>query len=474
MQEHGISTASRPISGPRFVAVFVAVALSFIATAGYAQYVQAAIDRAALQIAENAMPSIERLVKARGVLRRIQFLLYWPLLADDRPPQLDVAMEEHDRVRAEIAAYRDLPRFPGEDEVWAKVSAAVERMLGTLDEIFDRYARHDVQGARQLILGPLTDDAHHAALAIDTAVAFVANESARVAHEIQDIRERAIIIQSTLSALAAALTIAAGFLLLRTVRQYTNLLKAHGCLLERRAHELEQFAGRVAHDILSPLQTTTLALALVDQALPPDGRARVAVARGQRGVQRVHSIVDGLLRFARAGARPEPGERTDVGPALDDLLAEVRVLAEQRRIELRAAAPPPCAVPCSPGVFTSLLDNLLQNAIKYMGDDRPERRIEVRVLERGEKVRFEVADTGPGIPRDLLPGIFQPYIRGSHPGQPGIGLGLATVWRIAETHDGEAGVESSIGHGSTFWFELPRAPQAPPPPSDLASKMPAT
>ncbi|MBA3550295.1 MAG: HAMP domain-containing histidine kinase [Nannocystis sp.] len=456
MQKPGTSTAPRPISGPRFVGVFAAVALSFIGVAGYAHYVQAAIDRAATQIAEGAMPSIHRLVKARSGLRRVQMLLYWPLLDDGRSAQLHVAMAEHDHVRAEVAAYRDLPMFPGEHRIWTEVSVEVERMDKTLDEIFDRYARHDEQGARLLIQGTLPDDADRAARAMETSMDFIADESARVAHEIQDTRERAIIIQGTLCALAAILTITAGFMLLRTVTQYTNLLEAHGSLLERRADELEQFAGRVAHDILSPLQTTTLALTMVDQALPPDDRARAAVARGQRGVQRVRSIVDGLLRFARGGARPEPGDRTEVGPALDDLLAEVRALAEQHHIELRAAPSPPCAVACSPGVFTSLLDNLLQNAIKYMDDDRPERRIEVRVLERGEKIRFEVADTGPGIHADLLPGIFEPYIRGSTAGQPGIGLGLATVRRIAQTHGGGAGVESSIGHGSTFWFELPK------------------
>jgi signal transduction histidine kinase len=453
----------RPISGRRFVAVFAAVALSFMAVAGYAQYVQAAIDRIAGDIAESTMPSIRRLMSVRAKLRHVQLLLHWQLVDGERPTRLNTAMEVYSRLRADVAAYVNLPMVPGEDQLWAEVSVEVERVARTFDEIFARYARGDERGAVALIQTNLTDEADAAARAIDTSVDFIADESARMAHDIEAIRARAAVIQGTLSAVATVLTILAGYLLLRTVQQHTRLLEAHGRLLERRADELEQFAGRVAHDILSPLQTTTLALTLADRALPPEGHAHAAVARGQRSVRRVQATVDGLLHFARGGARPEPGVRTLVAPVLDDLISEARALAEARNVEVRAAASPRCAVACSPGVFTSLFGNLIENAIKYMGEDRLVRRVEVRVLERGEKLRIEVIDTGPGIASELLPTLFEPYSRGRDAGQPGIGLGLATVRRIAETHGGAAGVESTPGQGSTFWFELPRAPEPPDP-----------
>jgi signal transduction histidine kinase len=80
------------------------------------------------------------------------------------------------------------------------------------------------------------------------------------------------------------------------------------------------------------------------------------------------------------------------------------------------------------------------------------------VQARGERVRFEIADTGPGIPEHLFVGIFEPYVRGPTSGQPGIGLGLATVKRITQMHGGEVGVQSTFGRGSVFWFELPSSP----------------
>jgi signal transduction histidine kinase len=73
-------------------------------------------------------------------------------------------------------------------------------------------------------------------------------------------------------------------------------------------------------------------------------------------------------------------------------------------------------------------------------------------------VRIAVTDTGPGIAESLRTQVFEPFVRGAGHGEPGIGLGLATVSRIVRAHDGQYGVESKQGAGSTFWFTLPEAP----------------
>jgi signal transduction histidine kinase len=84
------------------------------------------------------------------------------------------------------------------------------------------------------------------------------------------------------------------------------------------------------------------------------------------------------------------------------------------------------------------------------------RRVTVRVEESGTQCRVAVEDTGPGIPPDMKSILFEPYVRANST-QPGIGLGLATVKRLAEAHGGRVGVEAAPGSGSTFWFELPKA-----------------
>lgn len=77
------------------------------------------------------------------------------------------------------------------------------------------------------------------------------------------------------------------------------------------------------------------------------------------------------------------------------------------------------------------------------------------------RVRFEVEDTGPGLPPGLEPLVFEPYVRGHKTGA-GIGLGLATVRRITEAHGGEVGVFANKERGCTFWFELPCATSQSP------------
>jgi signal transduction histidine kinase len=122
---------------------------------------------------------------------------------------------------------------------------------------------------------------------------------------------------------------------------------------------------------------------------------------------------------------------------------------------------PPVLVACSAGVYLALVGNLVRNAIKYMGQ-APARRITVRVREEGAWVHTEIEDTGPGIPAASLQSLFEPYFRMMKDrGAEGLGLGLATVKKLVEGHQGRVGVSSEPGLGSTFWFALPRAGSRP-------------
>lgn len=75
-------------------------------------------------------------------------------------------------------------------------------------------------------------------------------------------------------------------------------------------------------------------------------------------------------------------------------------------------------------------------------------------------MRFEVADTGPGVPPDQLPHLFERYWQGAVASRQGAGLGLHIARGLVELHGGRIGVHSSPGAGSTFFFTLPRAPEA--------------
>jgi signal transduction histidine kinase len=252
-----------------------------------------------------------------------------------------------------------------------------------------------------------------------------------------------------LGGVSLLLTTVATALAARTVRRKMRFER-------QRGEELEMFAGRVAHDLLSPLGATTLALQLIEHRSGEPKSIEMA-ARARTAVGRVRLIVDALLGFARAGAQGEPGAHASADAVVADVLGEMMPQAQASSIRLHAEPFPPCEVACAPGILTVLLSNLVRNSLKFMGE-RALRVVAIRVSPDEQRVRFEVEDTGPGLPAGFAHSAFEPYVRGPSAERPGIGLGLATVKRLVEAHGGRVGVETSRPTGALFWFELPRAP----------------
>ena len=117
-----------------------------------------------------------------------------------------------------------------------------------------------------------------------------------------------------------------------------------------------------------------------------------------------------------------------------------------RRIRLR----------CSPGLLHILLANLCGNAVKYHAD-RTERRVDISARLEDSACQIVIEDTGPGIPKESLDRIFEPFFRvpGSH--VPGTGIGLATVRRILDARGGRIEIESEVGRGTRVRIWLPAA-----------------
>ncbi len=254
-----------------------------------------------------------------------------------------------------------------------------------------------------------------------------------------------------IAATSAALVLV-GFLLLSVRRELEDR-----AIADLRIADLEHFAGRVAHDIRSPLASVNLAVDLARRR-PEDPKAQTALERASKTLQRVGTLIEGLLVFATAGTPPSDaaGAEADVQEVARDVVEGARPAARERGIDLNMEDLPVAAVACSPGVLMSMISNLVENAIKYIGCG-PVKEVRVRARTQGLMTRVEVADTGPGVPQGLASKVFDPYVRAPGLKQPGIGLGLATVRRLAESHGGSVGVTKNGATGSVFWFELPRA-----------------
>lgn len=227
----------------------------------------------------------------------------------------------------------------------------------------------------------------------------------------------------------------------------------------QHAAEYRRAAEQIAHDVLNPLSAARLSLQSVRRHVV--GGDADTLARCERSLVRAEQIVNGVMEFARANAPlADSLQPTDLSRVVEDVIEALVPQASAADEQLVVEHLDPVEVSCNEGLICSAVANLLRNAISYTSDS-DERRISIRVVDRGESGRFEVEDTGPGIADELADHIFDPYVRGtSAQKKPGLGLGLATVRRVIEAHGGRVGVQSAVGHGSCFWFEVPKRPSS--------------
>jgi signal transduction histidine kinase len=432
------------------VTAFTAVVLAFVGSTMVSQRAAREVRNLSVRISRDAAPGVESMATLRAEVRRVETLVRGAgeragdlegEIAEARH-QVDGALLRFQALHISEAERAILPRLL--DSVRA-FDEAVERAL-----VKARTGKGATPVRELLPFGDAAADAAQKLLDVD------AREAEELAARIETVHERADHLALELDALSAVLAAVAAALAVRAVRQVLRLQEENRQLMQRKAEELEQFAGRVAHDVLSPLSSVSLALSLVQKT--SGAASQSAASRGMASLLRVRTVVDALLDFARAGALPEPAACASVPQAVAGIEEELRPPAAAENVELTFDPVPACAVACSPGVLAILLTNLVRNSLKYMGEP-PVRRVHVSVRARRACVTFEVADSGPGVPEDLGDRIFEPYVRGKETAakQSGIGLGLATVKRLVVAHGGAVGVRRSPLGGALFWFELPRS-----------------
>ena len=219
----------------------------------------------------------------------------------------------------------------------------------------------------------------------------------------------------------------------------------------------DEILAVVSHDLRNPLSAIyTSALTLLELPLDDEQR-RQQLEIVRRAAERMNRLIDdlldvSLLESGRFEIRREP---VPAAPLLDELVAQYRVLAQERRIalELDIAAP----LPDFWGDRDRLLQtvgNLVGNALKFTPAGG---RVTVRARAADHLLRLEVEDTGTGIAPEDLPHIFDRFWQARRQRRAGVGLGLAIAKGIVEAHRGRIDVASEPGRGTTFRLELPAA-----------------
>jgi PAS domain S-box-containing protein len=217
----------------------------------------------------------------------------------------------------------------------------------------------------------------------------------------------------------------------------------------------DRMLGVVAHDLRNPLHTILMATNSLDEGLEPGSMPQRQVAMVNRAGERMNRLIQDLLDVQQMDSgrleielRPVPARAL-----LVDAHEMLRPLAEKDGLSLTLdVARPLPVIQADAHRVQQVLSNLVGNAIKFTPKGGS-------ILLRGDElpgeVRFQVADTGPGIAADQLPHVFGQFWQASRTDRRGIGLGLAIAKGIVESHQGQIWVESVLGQGTTFFFTLP-------------------
>ncbi len=226
-------------------------------------------------------------------------------------------------------------------------------------------------------------------------------------------------------------------------------LRRERCAADAMRVETAHLMATIRHDLAHPLQAATLFLAAMRMGQQPESAPLL-----DRTVASLRAMEEMLSEMKEVTSLEAGGDTLDIHPVpltriLDLLAAETRVLATAKGLEFRYA---PCAavVRTDPVILARMVRNLLSNAVRYT--ERGSVLLGCRHSEGS--VRIEIHDTGPGIPSEAAPRLFDAFRRGSSAGE-GVGLGLSIVRRLAAHLGCEIGVQSEPGRGSCFWVRVP-------------------
>ena len=248
-----------------------------------------------------------------------------------------------------------------------------------------------------------------------------------------------------------------------------SLESGPGCLavaydvtdLRRLEKMRRDFVSNVSHELKTPLTSIqAYADTLLNGGLEDEDSSRMFVERIIEQSERLGMLIQDLLRLAKIESEPEAFrlEPCDALAIAATTFQDHQAIAETRQIGLEYLPPDgPLTVIADADGLRTILNNLLSNALSYTPTGG---HVKLAVRRAGERVQFEVSDTGVGIAKEHQSRVFERFYRVDKSrarSVGGTGLGLAIVRHLVEVMQGEITLESALGQGSTFRVLLPAA-----------------
>lgn len=223
-----------------------------------------------------------------------------------------------------------------------------------------------------------------------------------------------------------------------------------------------QFFGDITHEVRNPLQALLTGFDMLELDLPAEKKATtMEMARAQ--VSRIRQLFDDLGTLARLDEDPNfiQKEEMDLVPMVRNLAEIYQPLAKDKGLDFELNIPEQAVVIADQRKAEQVLDNLISNAVKYTQKGSVTVSIKPLIADnagnKGKQAQISVSDTGSGIEMHHLSHLFERFYRTDKARSRdlgGTGLGLSIVKSILELHQSTINVESEVGKGSKFWFEL--------------------
>lgn len=242
-------------------------------------------------------------------------------------------------------------------------------------------------------------------------------------------------------------------------KQLQESLRTKNTDLERSNQELEQFAYVASHDLQEPLRMVSSYMQLLEARYKDklDDDAKEFIDFAVDGAARMQRLIQDLLAFSRVGTRGRAPEVVSAEAALDEALQNLGMRIQEHGAKVERDDLPSVFV--DRNQLTQVFQNLVGNAIKFRAEREPV--VTVQAHPHGDFYEFRVQDNGIGFDQKHADRIFVIFQRlNSRELYEGTGIGLAICKKIIERHGGRIWVESTMGEGTTFYFTLPKLPQA--------------
>ena len=245
-----------------------------------------------------------------------------------------------------------------------------------------------------------------------------------------------------------------------TSDELARLARTVNAMLERiegGVREKRRFLADASHELRTPLAVMRTELEVSLRSGDVAGEPRAVLESAAEEVERMSRIVDDLLTLARFDEGKLSLSRTDVDlrGVAGEVAQDLRPLAEPGGIEIEVFGPAVEVSADRERVYQAVR-NLVENAVKYT---QPGGRVQIDVWLSDGEAGLTVSDTGPGIPGEVLPRIFDRFVRADAArsrGTGGSGLGLAISREVVEAHGGRVWAESEVGAGSAFSIAFSR------------------